>query len=61
MKKIILKLPKTNILKETQQERKMRVNTAGSSMVTKIVPNKRKLTTKQQRQENKQLSKRYED
>ena len=52
-KKIIIKLPKMNILKETPEERKARINSQGSSMVSKVVPNKRKLDKKKQRQLNK--------
>ena len=56
-KKIIIKLPKTNILKETPEERKERVRNSGKSMMTKVVPNKKKLTTKQQRQkDNKEVN-----
>ena len=57
-KKIIIKLPKTNILKETPEERKQRIQQSGSSMITKIVPNKKRKTTKQQRQsDSKEINK----
>ena len=49
-KKINIKLPPINILKETPDERKQRIQQSGSSMITKIVPNKKRKTTKQQRQ-----------
>ena len=52
-KKIIIKLPPIDILKETPEERKVRINSQGSSMVSKVVPNKRKLDKKKQRQLNK--------
>lgn len=47
-----IKLPPTNILKETPEERKQRVTASGSSMVTKVTPSKKKLSKKQQRQKN---------
>ena len=53
MKKIKIKLPPINLLKETPEQRKERVNSAGSSMITKIAHNKKKLTKKQQRQQNR--------
>ena len=49
-KKIKIKVPPIDILKETSEERKERVRNSGNSMITRVVPNKRKLTTKQQRQ-----------
>ena len=52
-KKIIIKLPPIDLLKETSEERKARINNQGSSMTTKIVPSKRKLDKKKQRQLNK--------
>ena len=52
-KKIIIKLPPIDPLKETPEERKVRINSQGSSMVSKVVPNKRKLDKKKQRQLNK--------
>ena len=62
MKRVIkVKLPKINILKESQEERKIRVKQAGSAMITKIVPNKHKLTAKKQRQQDKNICKNYED
>ena len=51
-KKMIIKLPQLNILKETPEQRKERVRNSGNAMVTKIVPNKKKLNKKQQRQQN---------
>lgn len=54
MKKI--KINSTSSLlyvKETPDQRKERVKISGSSLTTKIVPNKKKKTTKQQRQINK--------
>ena len=62
MKRFIkVKLPKINILKESPEERKIRVKQAGSAMITKIVPNKRKLPAKKQRQQDKNICKNYED
>ena len=52
-KKIIIKLPPVDLLKETPEERRVRINSQGSSMVSKVVPNKRKLDKKKQRQLNK--------
>lgn len=52
-KKIVIKLPPIDLLKETPEERKARINNQGSSMVSKVVPNKRKLDKKKQRQLNK--------
>ena len=49
-KKFTIKVPKINILKESPEERKERVRNSGNAMVTKIVPNKKKLNKKQQRQ-----------
>ena len=40
-------------VKETPDQRKERIKMSGSSLITKVVPNKRKKTTKQQRQINK--------
>ena len=57
-KKIIIKLPPIDLLKETPEERKARINSQGSSMITKIVPNKKRKTTKQQRQsDSKEINK----
>lgn len=58
-KKIIIKLPPIDLLKETPEERKARINSQGSSMVSKIVPNRRKLDTKKQRQLNKKEINKY--
>ena len=58
-KKIIIKIPPIDILKETPEERKARINSQGSSMVSKIVPNRRKLDTKKQRQLNKKEINKY--
>ena len=56
MKKIVVKVSKINILKETPEERKARVQQAGSSMRSRVVPNKKKPSTKQQRQaDNKRI------
>lgn len=52
MKTIKLDISKQNLVKETPEERKQRVNSAGSSMFTRIIPNKKKLSSKQQRQLN---------
>ena len=52
-KKIIIKIPPIDILKETPEERKVRINNQGSSMITKIVPNKKHINKKKQRQLNK--------
>lgn len=53
MKNMKIKIPPIDILKETPEQRKERINSAGSSMFSKIVPNKKHLNKKQQRQENK--------
>lgn len=58
-KKIIIRIPKMNILKETPEQRKERVQQSGSSMTTKIVPNKKRKTTKQQRQSDSKEIKEY--
>ena len=60
MKKIKIKLPKVNVLKETPEERKARVNSAGSAMFSKVIPNKKRLSKKQQRQQNKKSAFDYE-
>ena len=52
-KKIKIKIPPIDILKETPEQRKERVNSAGSAMFSKVVPSKKKLSNKQQRQKNK--------
>ena len=51
-KKIKIKIPHIDILKETPEERKQRVTASGSSMMTKVTPSKKKLTKKQQRQKD---------
>lgn len=53
MKKITIKVPKVDILKETPGERKERVKCAGSQMFSKVVPSKKHLNKKQQRQQDK--------
>lgn len=58
-KKITITLPKIDIMKETPEERKQRVRNSGTSMVTKIVPNKKRLTKKQQRQTNNKEVREY--
>lgn len=58
-KKITITLPKIDIMKETPDERKQRVRNSGTSMVTKIVPNKKRLTKKQQRQTNNKKVREY--
>lgn len=58
-KKITITLPKLDIMKETPEERKQRVRNSGTSMVTKIVPNKKRLTKKQQRQTNNKEVREY--
>lgn len=58
-KKITIMLPKIDIMKETSEERKQRVRNSGTSMVTKIVPNKKRLTKKQQRQTNNKEVREY--
>lgn len=57
MKNIIIQTnyDPTHIIKETPEQRKERVQQAGSSMRTRILPNKKNLTTKQQRQLDKKL------
>ena len=52
MKTIKISVSKQAHLKETPEERKERVKSAGSSMFTRIVPNKKRLSSKQQRQLN---------
>ena len=51
--KIIIVLPKVDIFKETKEERKVRVNCCGSAMFSKVVPNKKRLDKKKQRQQDK--------
>ena len=58
-KKITIKLPPINILKETPEQRKERIQQSGSSMTTKIIPNKKRKTTKQQRQSDSKDIKEY--
>ena len=58
-KKIVIKLPPIDLLKETPEEHKVRINSQGSSMVSKVVPNKRKLDKKKQRQLNKKEINKY--
>ena len=58
-KKITIIVPKIDIMKETPEERKQRVRNSGTSMVTKIVPNKKRLTKKQQRQTNNKEVREY--
>ena len=60
MKKIEIKLPKVNVLKETPEERKARVNSAGSAMFSKVVPSKKRLSKKQQRQQDRKNVSDYE-
>ena len=61
MKKAIIikcKCNKNNIptiIKETREERRDRINKSGSSMITKVVPNKKYIGGKKQRQLNKKL------
>lgn len=50
---IKIKLPPINVLKETPEQRKERVNSAGSAMFSKVVPDKKKFDKKKQRQQNK--------
>ena len=62
-KKIKIKVPKINLLKETPEERKVRGNSAGSAMFSKGVPSKKKLTKKnkeQQRQQDRKNISSYE-
>ena len=40
-------------MKETPDQRKERIKMSGSSLITKIIPNKKKKAVKQQRQLNK--------
>ena len=51
--KIKIKLPPIDILKETSEQRKERVQRSGTSMITKIAPNKKQFNKKQQRQKDK--------
>ena len=60
-KKIKIKFPPLDILKETPEERKQRVQQSGSSMITKVVPNKKKKTSKQKRQLDSKEIKHYDD
>lgn len=60
MKKIKIHVPKVNLLKETPEERKARVNSAGSAMFSKVVPSKKKLNKKQQRQQDRKDISDYE-
>lgn len=57
--KIVIKVPKIDITKETPEQRLERVR-HGNVMRTRIVPNKKKLTNKQQRQLNNKERKNYE-
>ena len=59
-KKIKLKVPKINLLKETPEERKARVNSAGSAMFSKVVPSKKKLNKKPQSQQDRKNISGYE-
>ena len=58
-KKITITLQKIDIMKETPEERKLLVRNSGSSMVTKIVPKKKRLTKMQQRQTNNKEVREY--
>ena len=58
-KRIKIKVPPINILKETPEHRKERVNSAGSAMFTRIVPDKKKFSSKQQRQQDKKEVRKY--
>lgn len=51
MKTIIKKvnISRRDLIKETKEERLERVNTAGSDMRTRIIPNKKKYNRKRQR------------
>ena len=53
MKTVKINLDNVNIIKETPEERKLRVNSAGSAMFTQVIPNKKKLDKKKQRQLSK--------
>lgn len=59
MKKIVIVVPKINPLKETKEERKCRVQQAGSSMRSRVVPNKKKIDKKKQRQNDKKIVIKY--
>ena len=59
MKKIVIVVPKINPLKETKEERKCRVKQAGSSMRSRVVPNKKKIDKKKQRQNDKKIVSKY--
>ena len=53
MKKIKIKLPPINTMKETPEQHRERVNSAGSAMFSKVVPDKKKFDKKKQRQQGK--------
>jgi len=56
--KIVLKIPKIDIKKETPEQRLERVR-HGNVLRTRVVPNKKKLTNKQQRQSDSREIKDY--
>lgn len=59
MKTIHVKIPKTNILKESTEERLDRVHRSSAHLLTKITPNKKQFSKKKQRQKDNLEVKRY--
>ena len=58
--KIKISLPPVDILKETPEQRKERINSAGRAMFSRVVPNKKKLDRKKQRQQDKREVHKYD-
>ena len=54
-KTIIIKTKPHDITKETPEERKARVNSAGSEMRTRIVPDKTKFDRNKQKQKDRSI------
>ena len=50
-----IKLPKINILKETPEERKSRINKSGNHLASKPMENKKSISAKKQRQIDKKI------
>jgi len=54
-KTIVIKTKPHNLIKETPEERKTRVNSAGSEMRTRIVPDKTKFNRTKQKQKDRSI------
>ena len=52
---IVIKTKPHDIVKETPEERKVRVNSAGSEMRTRVVPDKTKFDRNKQKQKDKNI------